>query len=151
MRIMMNRRHALAVLSLVAAFGLAPSLHADEPVKATLYKNPQCGCCEEYAKYLGQNGFSVTVVESFDLPSVKRQNGVPEALEGCHTTIVGGYVVEGHVPAATLKRLLSDKPAIKGISLPGMPPGSPGMMGEKAGPLTIYEISDGAATVYATE
>jgi len=151
MRIMMNRRHALAVLSLVAAFGLAPSLHADEPVKATLYKNPQCGCCEEYAKYLGQNGFSVTVVESFDLPSVKRQNGVPEALEGCHTTIIGGYAIEGHIPVATIKRLLAEKPAIKGISLPGMPAGSPGMMGEKTGPFTIYEIGDGAPKVYATE
>jgi hypothetical protein len=151
MRIMMNRRHALAALALVAAFGPTPSLHADEAIKATLYKNPQCGCCEEYAKYLGQNGFAVTVVESFDLPSVKRQNGVPEALEGCHTTIVGSYAIEGHVPAATIKRLMTEKPAIKGISLPGMPPGSPGMMGEKAGPFTIYEIGDGTPKVYATE
>ncbi len=152
MRIMMNRRHAMAALALVAAFGLTPrQLHADEAVKATLYKNPQCGCCEEYAKYLGRNGFAVTVVESFDLPSVKRQNGVPEALEGCHTTIIGGYAIEGHIPVATIKRLLSEKPSIKGISLPGMPQGSPGMMGEKAGPFTIYEISGGEPKVYATE
>src|SRR5262250_306860 len=98
-----TRRHAIAALAFAAVAGLAlpRALLADQPVKATLYKNPQCGCCEEYAKYLGQNGFAVTVVESFDLPSVKRQNGVPEALEGCHTTIVGGYAIEGHVPVAT--------------------------------------------------
>ena len=148
-----NRRHAIAALALAAVVGLAlpRALLAEEPVKATLYKNPQCGCCEEYAKYLGENGFEVTVVESFDLPSVKRQNSVPEALEGCHTTTIGSYVIEGHVPAATIKRLLSEKPAIKGISLPGMPPGSPGMMGEKTAPFTIYEISGGTPRVYATE
>ena len=153
MRITMTRRHAIVAVALTAAFGLMLPRQpwADELIKATLYKNPQCGCCAEYAKYLGQNGFDVTIVESFDLPSVKRQNGVPEALEGCHTTVVGGYVVEGHVPVATIKRLLSEKPAIKGVSLPGMPQGSPGMMGEKTGPFTIYEISDGAFKVYATE
>lgn len=153
MNIIMNRRHAIAAIALAAPFVLTlpRQLHADESTKATLYKNPQCGCCEEYAKYLGQNGFQVTIVESFDLPSVKRQNGVPEALAGCHTTIIGGYVIEGHVPVAAIKRLLSEKPAIKGISLAGMPQGSPGMMGEKAGPFTIYEISDGASKVYATE
>jgi hypothetical protein len=86
-----------------------------------------------------------------DLASIKQQSGVPEALEGCHSTLVGGYVVEGHVPVDVVKRLLKDRPPIRGISLPGMPEGSPGMSGEKSAPFVIHEISDGAAKVYATE
>jgi len=149
----MNRRQTLTAVTLVITLGLMLPGHsfADELKKATLYKNPQCGCCGEYAKYLGQNGFDVQVVETFDLPSVKRAHGVPAALEGCHTTLVDGYVIEGHVPVDIIQRLLREKPAIKGISLPGMPAGSPGMMGEKTAPLTVYEISDEKDKVYATE
>ena len=80
-----------------------------------------------------------------------RQYGVPDALVGCHTTLVDGYVVEGHVPIGAVLRMLTERPAIKGISLPGMPAGSPGMFGEKTGPFTIYEIGDGRAKVYAVE
>jgi hypothetical protein len=149
----MTRRQLLMTVSLLAPLALAlpRRLSAAGSTKATLYKDPQCGCCAEYAKYLGQNGFDLQVVETFDLPSVKREHGVPEALEGCHTTLVEGYVVEGHVPVDIIKRLLAEKPAIKGISLPGMPPGSPGMDGDKAAPFTIYEIGEGAPKVYATE
>jgi hypothetical protein len=149
----MNRRSLLIAVFLMATSGLTIPAHsfADELRKATLYKNPQCGCCAEYGKYLGQNGFNVEVVETFDLPSVKREHGVPAALEGCHTTLVDGYVIEGHVPVDIVQRLLREKPAIKGISLPGMPAGSPGMMGEKTAPLTVYEISDEKDKVYATE
>jgi hypothetical protein len=149
----MNRRALLTSVSLLAVLGLMlpRNAFAEERKKATLYKNPQCGCCEEYAKYLDQNGFDVQVVETFDLPSVKREHGVPEALEGCHTTLVDGYVIEGHMPVDLVKRLLAEKPAIKGISLPGMPAGSPGMGGEKTAPFTIYEIGGDPAKVYATE
>ena len=149
----MNRRKALTAMSLLMTLGLSlpGRAFADELRKATLYKNPQCGCCAEYGKYLGQNGFDVQVVETLDLPSVKREHGVPAALEGCHTTLVDGYVIEGHVPVDIVQRLLREKPAIKGISLPGMPAGSPGMMGEKTAPLTVYEISDEPNKVYATE
>ena len=104
-----------------------------------------------YAAYLRENGFDVTIKPTHDLPLIKRQYGVPSELEGCHTTLVGGYVVEGHVPVNTLLRLLTEKPAIKGISLPGMPAGSPGMFGEKTAPFTIYEIGDGPAKVYGVE
>lgn len=139
-----------AVLSLVGLLSLQPAM-ADEAIKATVYKNPACGCCHDYVDYLRQSGFEVEVVDTDDLASIKQQSGVPEALEGCHSTLVGGYVVEGHVPANAVKRLLQERPAIRGISLPGMPEGSPGMTGEKAAPFVIYEISDGAAKVYATE
>ena len=150
---LMNRRHALTAVWLVMALGLMlPGRpFADELKKATLYKNPQCGCCAEYAKYLQQSGLDVQVVDTFDLPSVKREHAVPAALEGCHTTLVDGYVIEGHVPADIVGRLLREKPAIKGISLPGMPMGAPGMTGEKAAPFTVYEISDEPDKVYATE
>jgi hypothetical protein len=126
-------------------------LAAEAPKQAALYKNPQCGCCEEYARYLRENGFEVKVVASHDMPLIKREHGVPENLEGCHTTLVDGYVIEGHVPLPTLNKLLTERPAIKGISLPGMPMGSPGMTGEKTEPFTIHEISDGAPKVYAVE
>ena len=142
-------RILLALVVLMAALGGAAQ--AEEPRTATLYKNPACACCETYADYLRENGFEVAVEATHDLPLIKRQYGVPAPLEGCHTTLVEGYVVEGHVPVRTLLRLLTEKPAIKGISLPGMPAGSPGMFGEKTEPFTIYEIGNGPAKVYGVE
>ena len=130
---------------------LVGAAQAEEPRTATLYKNPACACCEGYADYLRDNGFEVTVQATHDLPLLHRQHGVPDPLVGCHTTLVEGYVVEGHVPVGALLRLLTEKPAIKGISLPGMPAGSPGMFGEKTEPFTIYEIGDGPAKVYGVE
>lgn len=140
---------ALAVILIMTVYG---PLHAGEALKeATLYKNPQCGCCEGYAKYLRRNGFSVKVVPTHDLPLMKKMSGVPSALEGCHTMHVDGYVIEGHVPLDTLTKLLSERPRIKGISLPGMPNGSPGMSGRKSAPFEIYEIKFGGPKVYAVE
>jgi hypothetical protein len=118
---------------------------------ATLYKDPQCGCCQAYADYLRENGYTVTVEPTHELSLIKRQHGVPADFEGCHTTLIDGYVVEGHVPVNTLNRLLTERPDIKGISLPGMPLGSPGMAGQKAEPFTIYQLSDGEPKVYAVE
>ncbi|HEY1245923.1 MAG TPA: DUF411 domain-containing protein [Hyphomicrobiaceae bacterium] len=130
------------MLALVVMLGAAP-LAAEMP-EALMYKNPQCGCCEEYATYLRRNGFKVTVKETHNMSLISQQNGVPEKLAGCHTMLVGGYVVEGHVPVGAINRLLKERPHIKGIALPGMPEGSPGMIGVKTGPFTIYEISDEA-------
>ena len=142
----------LSLLLLIPTLALATPVIADEGSRqATLYKNPQCGCCEGYADYLRENGFEVTVKPTHDLPLLHRQYGVPEPLVGCHTTLVDGYVVEGHVPIGALLRMLAERPAIKGISLPGMPAGSPGMFGEKTEPFTIYEIGDGKPKVYAVE
>jgi hypothetical protein len=143
-------RSLLVLILLAVALSGGPA-RAEQPYAATLYKNPQCGCCETYADYLRENGFEVTVKPTHDLPLMKRQHGVPSELEGCHTTLVEGYVVEGHVPLNSLIRLLTEKPDIKGISLPGMPAGSPGMFGEKTAPFTIYEIGDGEPKVYAVE
>jgi hypothetical protein len=124
-----------------------------ETIKATMYKNPQCSCCEGYAAYLRKNGFEVDVKPTNDLAEISRKAGVPENLQGCHTLFVDGYVIDGHVPISTVRKLLSEKPAIAGITLPGMPLGSPGMGGNKEETFTIYAVTkDGKQpSVYATE
>lgn len=140
---------------LIVFFALMSAAGADaaERPSATLFKNPQCSCCEQYAKYLRRNGFEVKVVATHDLSLIRKQHGVSEKLEGCHTTLMDKYVVEGHVPVKTLDKLLAERPDIKGISLPGMPQGSPGMTGQKTEPFTIYEIGsdDSNPRVYAAE
>jgi hypothetical protein len=124
-----------------------------EPIRATLYKDPQCGCCEGYAAYLRQNGFTVDVKPTDDLAEISQKAGVPPQLQGCHTMFVDGYVVDGHVPVNVVQKLLSERPAVAGITLAGMPTGSPGMTGQKTAPFTIYAVTkDGAAPrVYAVE
>ncbi|MGV7035027.1 DUF411 domain-containing protein [Methylobacterium symbioticum] len=145
---MIHRRTLLGVLLSVTAPSLAAAQGAQT---AILYKNPQCLCCDAYAMVLQSSGIAVTVKETLALAALKREHGVPEPLQGCHTLLIDGYVVEGHVPVAAVKRLLAERPAIRGISLPGMPAGSPGMDGEKTEPFTVYEIGDGASKVFARE
>lgn len=124
-----------------------------EPTRATLFKNPQCTCCEGYAAYLRNNGFEVEVKATNDLTEISRKASVPENLQGCHTMFVDGYVVDGHVPVDVIRKLLTERPAIAGITLPGMPLGAPGMTGTKNGTFTIYAVTkDGVPpTIYATE
>jgi hypothetical protein len=139
----------LLLMSFVV-LGAAPLMAGEKP-QATLYKNPQCECCEGHAEHLRQHGYAVTVRPTHDAPLLKRMYGVPEQLAGCHTTVVGSYVVEGHVPASAIGRLLAERPDIRGISLPGMPTGSPGMSGPKTEAFVIYEIGDGPPKVYAVD
>lgn len=142
---------AAAAVSLLIAASPAIAQPSSKPL-ATLFKNPQCGCCETYAQYLKSNGYEVKVVASHDLPLIQQRQGVPAGLEGCHTTLIGGYFVDGHVPISAFNRLLAERPAINGISLPGMPPGSPGMGGPKMEPFKMYAVAKGgAASVYAVE
>ena len=124
---------------------------AQEQREATLYKQPSCGCCEGHADYLRAHGYKVTVVETENMSVIKKKYGVPQELEGCHTIVIGGYVVEGHVPASIIGKLLKERPAVRGISLPGMPDGSPGMSGTKKEPFVVYELSTGSGKVFATE
>jgi hypothetical protein len=141
-------RFLILTLTLVLS-GLV--LAGESSKQATLYKTPFCGCCEGHAQYLRENGFDVTEIPTDDLTLIRQQHGVPEQLAGCHTILIEGYVVEGHVPAAAIGKLLAERPRIKGISLPGMPTGSPGMTGPKAAPFTIYEISDGHPRIYTVD
>jgi hypothetical protein len=118
--------------------------------QVTLYKNPECGCCEGYADYLRHNGFDVKVIPTNNLTVMGEKYGIPDSLQPCHLSLIDGYVVGGHVPIEVINRLLSEKPQITGITLPGMPEGTPGMPGKKPGRLSIYEIGKGPPKVYAT-
>ncbi len=147
----MNRRTMLRFgLTTLAGLAVRP-LHAAEGGKpVTLYKDPQCSCCEGYADYLRRNGFAVTIVPTHDLPLLDKKYGISDDLQPCHISIIDDYVVGGHVPIDVVNRLLSEKPKITGITLPGMPEGSPGMGGMKHGPFTVYVIASGPPQVYAT-
>jgi hypothetical protein len=98
------------------------------PASMTVYRDPSCGCCEAWAEIARQAGYQVSVVDRLDMPTLKTRLGVPEALASCHTTTVGGYAFEGHVPLKDVARLLEDQPkGIRGLAVAGMPRGSPGM------------------------
>ena len=145
----MNRR---ALLLFAASAALSGMAYADEAAKdATLYKNPGCACCDSYADYLRENGLRVKVIASDDMDAVKKRHGVPAQLEGCHSTVIDGYVVEGHVPISAVNKLLTKRPQIRGISLPDMPTGSPGMGGRKKAPFVVLEIGSGEPKVFAVE
>lgn len=140
---------AIAVALVLGGPALAEP--APKPL-ATIFKNPQCGCCETYGKYLRNNGYEVKVVATHDLPLIQERQGVPAGLEGCHTTLIGGYFVDGHVPIETFDRLLAERPDIDGITLPGMPAGSPGMGGPKVEPFTIHAVEASVhSSVFAVE
>lgn len=112
-------------LGLVLA-GATRARAADLP-RMVVTKDPSCGCCRAWAEHVRAAGFPVEIVESASVARLKARLGVPQDLAGCHTAEVGGYVVEGHVPAADVQRLLKERPAVAGIAVPGMPIGSPGM------------------------
>ncbi len=141
----------LAVLFLGMVLAAPLDATADAAKEATVYKDPQCGCCKGYIAHLRNNGFEVEAVDLDNMSPLKRMAGVPELLESCHTMVIDGYVVEGHVPLAAVDRMLREKPVIKGIALPGMPAGSPGMGGHKEQPFEIYGFSGKEHSVYAVE
>jgi hypothetical protein len=117
--------------------------------KVTLYKSSSCSCCGSYAKYLEKKGFSVDVINRNDMSSVKDEHGIPGNMESCHTTLIGDYVVEGHIPVEAIEKLLAESPDIKGIAMPGMPQGSPGMPGFKSRAFSIHSInSDGSTSKF---
>jgi hypothetical protein len=107
--------------------------------RMTVTRDPNCGCCGLWVEHVKSAGFPVEVVEAADLAPLKARLGVPEALMSCHTAEIGGYVVEGHVPAEAIKRLLAERPQAKGIAVVGMPVGSPGMEVPGRSP-EIYEV-----------
>lgn len=134
----MTRRIRRLLLVLAALALAAPPVSAEEPAAAsgasrtpaaevTVYKTPTCGCCTKWARHLEAHGFRVQTQDVADLAAVKRRLGVPREAEACHTAVVQGYVVEGHVPAEDVARLLDESPPVQGIAVPGMPKGSPGM------------------------
>lgn len=118
--------------------------------KATMevHKQSTCGCCKVWAEYMEDHGYIVNIHNVSDVSALKRKYGVPKGLQSCHTTRVGGYTVEGHVPVELVDRLLAERPSIEGIALPDMPTGSPGMPGKKRGKWTVYEIKSGQRRIF---
>ncbi len=119
--------------------------------EVVVYKNPSCGCCSNWAKHLRAEGFAVEVKAVDNMPEVKEMFGTPWQLESCHTAIVDNYVIEGHVPVREIKRLLAERPVARGLAVPGMPAGSPGMEGRYSDPYKVMLFqTDGSAKVYAS-
>lgn len=162
----MNKKTvAAAVVAVVTAAGIAywslspanaplqgNSVAAATDTKAiTIYRDPNCGCCDAYADYLENNGYQVTRVDDRNFEKRSIEAGVPENGLGCHLAEVDGYVVSGLVPAEIIERLVTERPEITGITLPGMPGNAPGMAPEKTRTLKTYAFGEKGVTVYSNE
>ena len=134
MKTQIVRRAALGAsflaLALTTSAARPSDSHSKEPI-VTVYKDPGCGCCKSWVEHLIKHGYRVDAKDTPDMTEVKRALGVPDALTACHTAVVNGYLIEGHVPAADIARLLKEKPKVAGLAVPGMPMGSPGMEGSR--------------------
>ena len=130
------------ILSLVTtSFTITNQANANDGlVEITVYKTPTCGCCGKWVDHLKNNGFKVNAINQSDLSALKQELGITPKLQACHTAKVGDYFVEGHVPASDIKKLLATKPNIKGIAVPGMPMGSPGMEGSRIDKYDVLAI-----------
>ena len=149
---MLSRRIATGLmLSLLLIVSGVRAEQAGELPLVKVWKTPTCGCCGKWVKHMQAAGFRVEVTDIDNVEPIKTANGVPLSLASCHTALVGGYVVEGHVPASDVRRLLKEKPAILGLIAPGMPAGSPGMDVPDSPPFEVLSLGkDGKTEVYAT-
>lgn len=147
----MKRRHVLTTLAAGLAAAALPVRAAGPLPQVEVFKSPTCGCCGAWVDHLKAAGFPVKVVVVDDTTATRKRYGLPDRFGSCHTGIVNGYVVEGHVPAAEVKRLLAMKPAAIGLAVPGMPVGSPGMeVGQRQDPYEVFLIDKtGRETVFA--
>lgn len=133
------------LVSVPVAFAQSPvseSAPRSEAVpEITVYKSPTCGCCKKWISHLRQNGFHVVAQDVISMGTVKQKYAVPQMLRSCHTAVVNGYVIEGHVPAADIRRLLKSRPPLWGLAVPGMPIGSPGMeQGNQRQPYGVLSV-----------
>jgi hypothetical protein len=148
----MNRRQLLHSAFSLAAIAALPALAVPAAPEVQVFKSPYCGCCGSWVEHMRVAGFSVKITEVTDSTAARKRLGLPDRYGSCHTATVGGYVLEGHVPAADVKRLLATKPKALGLAVPGMPPSAPGM--DVAGRKDPYQVllvdSAGQATVYAS-
>lgn len=147
-------RAAVIALSMAAlvSLGIAAAQQGQAGPLVEVFKSPTCGCCSQWVEHMRANGFAVRTTDVNDLTQIKTSRGVPTQVQSCHTAVVNGYVVEGHVPAADVHRLLKEKPAIAGIAVGGMPIGSPGMESPyvKAEPFDVMSFDKkGATRVFA--
>ena len=149
----MTRYVGLALSVLV--IGSVATLVGQQQPRPTVdvYKSATCGCCSKWVEHLQASGFTVRTTNREDLADLKAKHGVPRRVQSCHMAVVNGYVVEGHVPAADVQRLLKERPAIVGLAVPGMPIGSPGMemAGRKPQPFEVLAFDkDGQTRVFAS-
>ncbi|HEX5512846.1 MAG TPA: DUF411 domain-containing protein [Gammaproteobacteria bacterium] len=134
--------------TLLAAIALPMAAHAAGELM--VYKDPYCGCCTAWIDHMKANGFEVKFENRNDMNDIKQSKGITRELASCHTAVIDGYVIEGHVPAADVKRLLAEKPAVAGLAVPGMPMGSPGMEGPTKQPYNVVSFTqDGKTAVYS--
>ncbi len=138
------RNYRLPALAVLLSLTAVPALAAE---LATVYRSPSCGCCEAWVAYLKSNGFDATVVSTEDLEAIKEKMHVPADMQSCHTAVIAGYAVEGHVPVEAIVKLLAEKPHVTGIAAPGMPVGSPGMSGPKEA-FTVFTFGPAGETAF---
>jgi hypothetical protein len=143
---------AVVVAGVVSLGGLVAAQRSSPAPAVEVFKSPTCGCCANWVKHLEAHGFATKVTDVEDMTQVKSKYGVPGRLQSCHTGVVNGYVLEGHVPAADVQRLLKERPAVVGVAVPGMPVGSPGMeVGNTVQPYDVLTFNkQGQTTVFAS-
>lgn len=145
-------KNALCSLLLAALVGTGAASASAQSTKPAVevFKSPYCGCCRQWVEHLRKAGFGVATHDVNDVPAARKQLGMSDRYGSCHTAKVGGYVIEGHVPAADVKQLLAEKPKVVGLAVPSMPPGSPGMESPRPVPFdTLLVKQDGSSSVYA--
>lgn len=151
---MLIKGYSLAAIIAATVVLLIAVCNAQGPtpaVEVTVYKSPTCGCCQKWVTHLEDHGFKVTAHDVPDVNPYKKQYGLPLGLGSCHTALVGDYLIEGHVPAGDIQRLLAEHPAAKGLAVPGMPMGSPGMEGPRKDAYDVLLIGeDDQTSVYAS-
>lgn len=155
---MRSSRKLIVLVAAVGALGLttaavqeARSENSAKKPTITVYKDPSCGCCKNWIQYLVKHGYKVDAKDTPDMQGVKQTLGIPSELAACHTAVVNGYLIEGHVSAEDIDRLLAQKPKIAGIAVPGMPGSSPGMDGPRTKPYQVLSFDKtGKTAVFAT-
>jgi hypothetical protein len=147
----MNKRHFFKHAAALVSLAALPAFAARPGPEVHVFKSPSCGCCGAWVEHMRAAGFTVRVTEVDDTSAARKRLGLPERYGSCHTATVGGYVLEGHVPAAEVKRLLASQPKALGLAVPGMPPSSPGM--DVPGRKDPYEVllvaASGQSSVFA--
>ncbi|MBA2683074.1 MAG: DUF411 domain-containing protein [Gemmatimonadaceae bacterium] len=154
----MDRRKFLAGALVGAGTLIARRASAAVPLRSesarppvTVYKDPSCGCCRDWVTHMEKSGFTVTAHDDRDMDALKDHYGVPSGVRSCHTALVGSYVIEGHVPAADVDRLLKEQPKVAGLAVPGMVMGSPGMEGGMSKPYAVVAFQKtGSTTTFAS-
>lgn len=147
----MNRSVSSLLFSGALILGAATTAQAAPvPGEATLYKNPQCGCCDGYAEHLEARGIEVEIIENRELHTIKQEAGIPYGHGSCHTVRLGDYVIEGHVPFAAIEKLFDERPDVDGLALAGMPQGTPGMPGPQLAPYEVMSFTAGQASPFMT-